>query len=872
VIPPRVPDWLLRRWFPLGTDRDTIRGDLLEELRRRDRLHGARAARAWYWREVLSLLFRGHRYTKMITLDNLLQDLKYAWRSSVRMPAFTGLVVVTLALGIGASTAIFSIVNGILLRPLPFPEPDRLLWISEATARGDVISASWMDYLDWRARARSFETLAASRGKTFNLTGLGQARRINGRIVTANFFAALRTQPVLGRGFGPADDVAGAPETALISHGFWQRLLGGDPNVVGRSITLDGKPVTVVGVLPQGFRYLREYDVFTSMGSLAGEDWITDRGNHQGFVAIGRLSQRVDKDSAARELAGIGESLTREHPATNADISIVVERLSDRLVKTVRQTLIVLFGAVGILLLIACVNVAGLLVARGSARQHEMALRSALGGKRSRLIAQLLVESSVVSFAGGVLGVALAFGLLRLLIAVAPEGTPRLDEVSIDGLALLFATAAAVGCGLLFGAFPAVHVSRANAQQALVRARTTGSSAASHRIRRVLLVAELAMALVLLTGAGLMIRTLSSLTGIDPGFRPDHVLTMHLTIPEVKGEDAHRVAVVDDVLGRINALPGVVTSAVGFSLPIDGSNWNSVFWPQDKAVPASHENLPSAAMIPVSPAYFETLGIRLVKGRAFTPADRGTTNLVAVINESLAARIWPGEDPIGKHLKQGWPERPGKWREVVGVVADLKFEGLTERTPLQLYMPIAQETAGDFHLLIRSSVPPQSLVSIVDAAVAAVSKDIAIADRRTMDAVVNQSISRQRMARLVLTVFAGIAVLLASIGLFGLISHAVTERRHEIGVRLALGAERGDVVRLVLAGGMVMTLTGIGLGLAGAALISKSLEELLFGVKPLDAVTFVAMPALLLVVSLVACALPAWRATRIAPATALRAE
>ena len=470
------------------------------------------------------------------------------------------------------------------------------------------------------------------------------------------------------------------------------------------------------------------------------------------------------------------------------------------------------------------------------------------------------------------LGVALAFGLLRLLIAVAPEGTPRLDEVSIDGLALLFATAAAVGCGLLFGAFPAVHVSRANAQQALVRARTTGSSAASHRIRRVLLVAELAMALVLLTGAGLMIRTLSSLTGIDPGFRPDHVLTMHLTIPEVKGEDAHRVAVVDDVLGRINALPGVVTSAVGFSLPIDGSNWNSVFWPQDKAVPASHENLPSAAMIPVSPAYFETLGIRLVKGRAFTPADRGTTNLVAVINESLAARIWPGEDPIGKHLKQGWPERPGKWREVVGVVADLKFEGLTERTPLQLYMPIAQETAGDFHLLIRSSVPPQSLVSIVDAAVAAVSKDIAIADRRTMDAVVNQSISRQRMARLVLTVFAGIAVLLASIGLFGLISHAVTERRHEIGVRLALGAERGDVVRLVLAGGMVMTLTGIGLGLAGAALISKSLEELLFGVKPLDAVTFVAMPALLLVVSLVACALPAWRATRIAPATALRAE
>ena len=812
LIPPRVPDWLLRRGCPLGADRDAIRGDLLEELRRRDRLHGARAARAWYWREVLSLLFRGHRYTKMITIDNLRQDVKYAWRSSLKTPAFTGLIVATLALGIGASTAIFSIVNGILLRPLPFPEPDRLLWISEANARGQVISASWMNYLDWRERARSFETLAASRGATFNLTGLGQARQISGRMVTANFFPALRTQPALGRAFGPADDVPGAPQTAIVSHGFWRRLLGGDPNVVGRAITLDGKPVTVVGVLPQGFRYLRDYDVFTSMGSLAGEEWITDRGNHQGFVAIGRLARTVEMDAAAKELAGIGDSLKREHPGTNADFSIVVERLSDRLVKSVRQTLLVLFGAVGILLLIACVNVAGLLVARGSARQHEMALRSALGGKRSRLIAQLLVESSLVSFAGGVFGVALAFGLLRLLIAVAPEGTPRVDEVSIDGLALLFATVAAVGCGLLFGAFPAVHVSRANAQQALVRARTTGSSAASHRIRRVLLVAELAMALVLLTGAGLMIRTLSSLTAIDPGFRPDHVLTMHLAIPETKAEDAHRIAVVDDLLGRISALPGVVTSAVGLSLPIEGSNWNSVFWPQDRPVPPTHENLPSSAMIPVSPAYFETLGIRLVKGRAFTSADRGNGNPVVVINESLGARIWPGEDPIGKHLKQGWPERRGKWREVVGVVADLKFDGITERTPLQIYMPIAQETVGDFSLLVRSSVPPQTLVTAVDAAVGAVSKDMPIADRRTMDAVVNESIARQRMARLVLTVFAGIAVVLASIGLFGLISHAVTERRHEIGVRLALGAERGDVLRLVLAGGIVMTLTGIGRG------------------------------------------------------------
>lgn len=380
------------------------------------------------------------------------------------------------------------------------------------------------------------------------------------------------------------------------------------------------------------------------------------------------------------------------------------------------------------------------------------------------------------------------------------------------------------------------------------------------------------MALVLLTGAGLMIRTLAALTGMDPGFRPDHVLTLHLSIPEVRNDNARRVAVVDDLLGRINVLPGVTHTAVGYSLPIDGSNWNSVFWSQDRPVPATHDNLPSAAMIPVSPAYFDALGIRVVRGRPFTSADRDKSRPVVVVNEALAGRIWPGQDPVGKRIKQGWPERQGTWREVVGVVADVKFDGITERTPLQVYMPFAQETTSDFNVVVRSSVPPQSLTSGVEAAVAAVSKDMPIADLRTMDALVNESISRQRMARLVLTVFAGIAVLLASIGLFGLVSHAVIERRHEIGVRLALGAERGDVLRLVLAGGLVMTLAGIGLGLAGAAAVSRSLEELLFGVKPLDAMTFAAMPSLLLAVSLAACALPAWRATRIAPATALRSE
>ncbi len=854
--PPRAAAWLLRVLLPPGRESDAIRGDLIEECRRRQ-------SAAWFYREAFSTIVQRHRYRHMMTLDSLLQDARYAARGAVKAPGFTVLVVLTLALGIGASTAIFSIVNGVLVRPLPLRDPDRLLWISEANGRGDVISASWMNYVDWRARAHSFDGLAASRGSAFDLTGLGQARRVAGRSVSGNFFQTLGAQPALGRGFSAADEKPGADLVAIVSDEFWRRQLNGDRDVLGRPLTLDGKPHTIVGVLPAGFRYLRNYDVFTALGGITGEPWLADRGNHQGFVAIGRLRPGVTRDAAVSELQQIEADLTRSHPATNAGLTVVVEPLAARLVKPIRDTLLVLAGAVGILLLVACVNVAGLLVARGAARQHELAVRAALGGRRGRLVRQLLVESTLLSLAGGALGIGIATALLRALIAVAPPGTPRLDEVALDGRALAFAVVAAIVCGALFGLLPAAQASRANGQRLVIRTRAAGASAASHRLRRVLIAVEVALALVLLTAAGLMLRTLMRMTSIDAGFRSDHVLVANTSVPEAKPDMPRRTATVTDILARLRAVPGVTAAGAGFSLPIDGSNWNSVFWPRDKPVPPSHDGLPSTAMLPITDGYFEALGARLVKGRLFASTDNATGTPVAIVNETLAARTWPGQDPIGQHLKQGWPESPGTWREVVGVVADIKFEGVTERTPMQFYFPLAQDPPGGFWLVVRTAVDPASISTALTASVAAVNRDMPIA---------GESIARQRMARLVLGVFAVLAVMLAAVGLFGLVAHGVTERRHEVGIRLALGASRASVMALLIGQAVAAALIGGAAGVVVAMPLTRSLEGLLFGVRPVDPATFGAVALVVLAVTLAACALPAVRASRTSITAALRAE
>jgi putative ABC transport system permease protein len=804
-------------------------------------------------------------------IEQLWQDTKYAVRAYGRTPTFTFAVLTTLALGIGASTAIFSMVNAIVLRPLPLNDPDRLVYATEVNPKGGAISLSWLNYLDWRERSRSFEALAASRDEAQTLTGTDRAQRLRARRVTGNFFQVLGVSPAIGRSFTADDERAGAEPAVIVSHEFWRTEIAGDPSVLGRALTLNARPYTIVGVLPRGFQYLRPYDVFVSTGPVSGSPMLQLRGNHNGFNAVGRLTPGVSVAAADAELQAIATDLEREYPGTNTGIRAHAELLANRLVSDIRLTLLALLGAVGFLLLIAWVNVANLLIARGASRRHELAVRVALGGGRRRLMSQLLVESMLISTVGGGLGVGIAFWLLRALVAAAPEGTPRLDGVSLDGAALGFALAASMICGLVFGAFPALHASGAGGQQSLIRGRATGFAAGSHRLRRGLMVGETALALMLLVGAGLMIRTLQRTTSVEVGFRPDHLVTAQMELNGEQWTPARQRTFRNELLGRLRAVPGVTRAALTFVLPIDGSQWNSIYIVSNKPIP-ERAKLPSSAFTPVTPDYFETVGMRLLRGRYFDAHDSEDAARVAVVNDSFAKRMWPDEDPIGQSLKQGWPEDPGKWTEVVGVVADVKFNGLTAETPLQVYLPIDQVPIRDLALVARTSGDPSALLPTVETLVRELDRDLPLFGKRTMDQILDSSMARQRMSMMVFLVFATVALVLASIGLYGVVSHGVTERTHEIGVRMALGADPRHVLSLVVGQGLVTALVGIGLGLAGAIALSRTIEGLLFGVESTDPATFASVVGLLFAVSLAACSIPAWRATRVDPTRALRAE
>jgi len=872
---------LLRRALPRGIRGDAMLGDLLEEWRARS---GTGRATCWFWRQALSVAIRyagrrdrepehttAHQRSIRMAFDNLRQDVRFAIRSYAKAPSFTLAILTTLALGVGASTAIFSMVNGILLRPLPLPDADRLVYANELGREGGQISVSWPNFLDWQSRAHSIQNFALSREEPLTLTGIERPERVRARRTTANFLQVVGVQPRLGRSFNAADDRPGAEPTVVVSHEFWQTRMGGDAGVLGTPLLLDGRAHTVIGMMPPGFRYLRAYDLFVPMGPILRNRFLYDRGNHQDYNAVGRLVPGVSVETAARELVAIALDLQREHPDTNSGIGVRLEPLATRLVAQVRLTLLVLFGAVGCLLLVACVNVANLLIARGAARQHELAVRAALGGGRFRLMMQMLAESTLVSAAGGILGVAVASWLLRLLIAVAPEGTPRLDEVRIDTMACLFALAAAGVCGIVFGAFPAFQASGIQGQAALTRSRSAGASASSHRLRRGLMVVEVALALVLLTGAGLMMRTLGEITRVETGFQPAHLLTMRFSLTGDRWTEPRRQQFFTDVLTGVRGTPGVTNAALAFSLPIEGSNWNSIFIVRDKPIPPRPE-LPNAAFVPVSDGYFETMGTRLLAGRLFDARDTPASPAVTVVNDRLAKRLWPGENAIGKSIKQGWPEGPGTWRQVIGVIADVKFEGVTVETPMQVYLPLTQESSRSLAIVVRTPAEPAAITSSVQTVVHQLDKDLPIYAVRTMDQLLDTSMARERMSMSIFVVFAVVALTLASVGLYGVVAHGVTERTHEIGVRMALGAEPRHVRGLVVRQGLSMALAGTVLGIAGAMAVSRSVQGLLFGVTATDPITFGTVAAMLLGVALVACYIPAWRATRVDPTMALRAE
>jgi putative ABC transport system permease protein len=674
--PPRLPAWLLDRILPQGVRGASIKGDLLEEMAVRARATSIGRARLWYWAQAIAIAVqaaiprRDYHYEptdrKASTMESVLADLKFAVRSLSKARGFTVTAVLTLALGIGASTAVFSVANAVLLRPLPFANPDRLMWISEVRKSGTPMSVAWPDYLDWREQSKSFEALAAIQRGIVNFTGTGEPERLDARFVTSGFFDILGVRPALGRTFRPDEDRLGAAPVVLISDALWRRRFDADPNVTGRTMTLGGVPNEIIGVMPAGFRYnlQTDDDVIGSLGQRATpESGLPDRGNHNGVSVIGRLRPGIDENAARRDLDRVAATLRQAYPNTNADTYAQIQSLEQRLVGPIATRIWVLFGAVALLLMLAVVNVANLMVARGLSRRHELSVRAALGGGRWRLVRQLLVESSLLASIGGAAGIVTSAGLIKLFVLTAPEDIPRLADIGMSPAVWLFAFALSAVAALVLGVVPAIQSSAIRGQQALIRAgRGDTAPASAHRLRRGLMTLEVALAIVLLTGAGLMTRTMYAVSTVDPGFDAGGVLTMRYSIAGARSTGAEQTAFNrrvanfgDEVLRTVRALPGVENAALALSLPIEGSQWNSVFIVSDQPVPA-RANLPISAFSPVSAGYFETLRMRVQSGRVFDGRDGVDAPRTVIVNESFARRFWPGGDAVGKRLKQGWPE------------------------------------------------------------------------------------------------------------------------------------------------------------------------------------------------------------------------
>ena len=804
------------------------------------------------------------------TLEELAHDARHALRQLRAAPGFTAVALLTLALGIGANTAIFSVVRGVVLRPLPYAEPERVVRVFETTRAGERSAVSPTNFADWRDQARSFAGLAAITGGDATLTRAGaEPLVVEQQWATAELFAVLGTRPIVGRVFAPGDDRVGAPRIAVLGEGLWRRAFGADPGVVGRTVTIDGEPYDVVGVVPAGAGFPVQGELWTPL-ELDPAELPTMRGAHY-LRVVGRLAPGATVESAAAEMRAIGARLAQQYPRWNEGEGADVAGARDAMVGEVRTPLLVLLAAVGLVLLVACANVANLLLARGVGRAGEMAVRAALGAGRGRLARQLLTESAVLALLGGLLGTAVAVGLTRLFVRYAPTDLPRLAEVRVDGTVLAVALLTVVVVGALAGVGPALQSGRVGLDRALREGGRGGVGRGGLRVVDGIAAAEMALAVMLLVGAGLLVRSFDRLRQVDPGFVPEQALSFTVTLPEATYESPDRQRrFAEALVARVGALPGARSAGATFLLPLAGGYYGlSVETLDDQ--PVTIEPQPSAQIRTATPGFFAAMGIRLVQGRGITAADRAGAPPVVVVNETAARRLFPDGRAIGRRITLG-TKRDGVpfGGEIVGIVGDVRQRGLDADALPEVYASHDQWPFRDLAVVVRAAGDPAALASGVRAIVRDLDPNLPVSTLATLEEVVGASVARPRFYMLLLGGFAAAALLLAAIGVYGVISYAVGRRTREIGVRLALGATSGRVLREVVGRGLALATIGLVVGGAGALVVTRLLRSLLFGVGATDPVAFAGAALLLVAVAVGAAIVPARRAARVSPIAAMR--
>jgi putative ABC transport system permease protein len=809
-------------------------------------------------------------------MNSLLHDLRYAVRALRRNPGFTIVAVLTLAIGIGANTAIFSVVNAVLLKPLSFPQPERLVQVYDGSA-GTRGTASPPNFVDWRRENSVFEEMAAYTRTAPALTGVGDARRVAGSVVTAGFFPVLGTAPMLGRAISEADAVAGQERVVLLSHGLWQRHFGADPEILGRTVLLDGREFAVIGVMPPGFEYPAGAEFWAPLG-FTEDDLTTQRGAHY-LDVIARLAPGVTVDEASSQMAAIAGLLAARYPDTNTGSTASALGLREALVGDVRPALLILLGAVGFVLLIACANVANLLLARTAGRRRELAVRSALGAGRGRLARHVLSESVLLALAGGAAGLLLAALGQQLLLTLPVEGVARLEDTKLDTTVLLFTAVVSMLTGVLFGLLPALSAGLASDPAAALKAGGAALTVdrTGARTRGALVVAEVALAVLLLAGAGLLMKSFIELQRVDPGFNPRGVLTFDVALPNSRyAEPQQSRAFFAELNRRIESLPGVESAAGVFGLPLSGFNYTISVEQLDGRLAYESPGQERYAQVRiVTPAYFRTMEIPLLAGRPLADTDRSGTQPVVVVNASAAELLWPGGDALGHDFELGTTLGLGGPRvggTVVGIVADVKHRGLAEQAVPEVFAAHDQFPVDFLSMTVRSSVPPPSLIPAIREELSEMDGELPLDRLRTMEEWLAASVAQPRFYMLLLAIFAAAALVLAAIGIYGVLAYAVRQRSNEIGIRRALGARAGDVLRMVVGRAMALAAGGLLIGLLASLALTRLLAGFLYGVSATDPLTLAAVALLLVVVALLASAVPARRAARLDPMVALREE